>query len=323
MSELIGGMIGLAVRSVMIGWLAAALFWGLVGAAIAAWGRLPVAVGALVGGLLPVVGAAGLAVVAGARRSGELTAGIARQHVSTLPGAESAPAWQQRSGWSPQGGWQQQPWPASGPPGTRAPGTGWGGAPAGGGWGQQPAAGWTGQPAADQWPAGQGWGGAPAAPTGYGQPIPGGAPVRTRSPALPQTLLLGGLGLVMVVFAVGLVLTWVSVPGADDYGAFDLPMGFLLIFTELVLGLAAWLSLHVARRWVAILVAWFSSWWLVIGLAALTATDRFTDLLARVSSAPTTAGAELGPAPYLIFVAALLGLGASAACLALAPAPAR
>lgn len=321
MSELIGGVIGLAVRSVMIGWLAAALFWGLVGAAIAAWGRLPVAVGALVGGLLPVVGAAGLAVVAGARRSGDLTAGIAPPHVSTLPGAESAPAWQQPNGWSPQGGWQQQPWPAAGAPGTpTAPGTGWGGAPAAGGWAQQPAPGWTGQPAVGQWPAQPGAG---ASPAGYGQPIPAGAPARTRSPALPQPLLLGGLGLVMVAFAVGLVLTWVSVPGADDYGAFDLPMGFLLIFTELVLGLAAWLSLHLARRWVAILVAWFSSWWLVIGLAALTATDRFTDLLARVSSAPTTTGAELGPAPYLIFVAALLGLAWSAGCLALAPAPAR
>lgn len=325
MWEFIGGMIGLAARSVMIGWLAAALFWGLTGAAIAAWGRLPVAVGALVGGLLPVVGVLGLAVVAGARRSGELTSGLARQHLSTLPGAP-APSWQQ-PGWPPGGpngnpsGYQPGGWPpggaAPGGPGGFQPGGGWsaGGAAQPGGWQQNP--GWPGGMSGG--PATGGW---PAAPTGS---PPSGVPAatRTRGPARSQQLLLAGLGLVALVFASGFVLTWFHIPGSGSYGAFSLPMGFLLVFTLLVLGIAGWLSLHAARRWVAILVAWFSSWWLVIGLAALTATDRFTDLLAKVSSAPTSSGAELGPAAYAVFAAALLGLGWSAAALGLAPAARR
>src|SRR6476620_620997 len=88
MWDVISGVIGLAYHSLLIGWLAAAIFWGITGAALAGWGRLPVAIGAAAGAGVPVIGAAVIAVVALARRGASAAA----------PGLAQAATWADRSG---------------------------------------------------------------------------------------------------------------------------------------------------------------------------------------------------------------------------------
>ncbi|WP_196073271.1 hypothetical protein [Nakamurella alba] len=281
MWDTLTGLAGLLFHSLLTLWLASALFWAVAGAAIASWGRLPVLIGVATG-LVPVLGGAVLAVMAGARRGADMAPQLSRlgdpSGGPAIPpgsgpgfGHGTAPGWGGGAvqGWGSAGhGW------SAGPAAGQLPGS----APSAASGGPGQGAGWPGQ--------GPGWSGQPGAPGGSGQPgsagpwsqSPGGHGAAPSSPPRRNgisvlAILLGVVGgLVVIGFAATLFLSWLT-PSSGPVGAFDVGLGVPLIVTCLVGVLCAAVVWRAPRRWAAVLAAWFAAWWFVIGMVAVTNPD--------------------------------------------------
>lgn len=81
-----------AISSLLMAWLCTAFAWGVAGAALASWGRLPVWVGAMAGAVFPILGAAGVGALA-LTRAGRASIGSAdrKRRNLGLTGAKSKP----------------------------------------------------------------------------------------------------------------------------------------------------------------------------------------------------------------------------------------
>lgn len=312
-------LLALARHALLVSWLAAAIFWGIAGWAIAVWGRIPGAIGAAAGAIFPVVGTAVIAVVVLARQGGKAAEKQVVRYQSNRAVKAGGSAGAASFGWS-SGDVPAVPaaplW-ATDPPGT-------------------------GPLAAASLPVSES-----ATDTSgvFGWPSSGedddatndvmsGLSISSATSASPRrgvpawfltVAVLSPLVVMCVLLAVSLFSHWLYVANVVRLGSITVGAALPIIITIIVVMLAGAGCWRRPHGWIAVLVAWFSTWWLVLGLTAVTATSDLSAALGSlvsfdvIQNAATSIGitldtatfahaVELGSGPYIMLGAAVAGI---------------
>jgi hypothetical protein len=284
------------VSSLLMAWLLAAFAWGVAGAALASWARLPLWTGVIAGAAFPVLGVAVLALVVAARHTGR---------DSIVPAGNRPGDFGAGGAGSGSGGWTSRPAPTIGAPDTSFGGFGDVGTPwssTSDAWGSQFPAGaessWTSTAEPASYPD---WGLTEPA-------VPFGSATASVAVSKPSRLALSqaGHGIVFGVLALGALATlfvnsWVRISATSDLSfslnAWDLGLGQMMLVTFLEFASFAVIAVFRRTRWLGVLAVFAGTWWLLLWWVAVQVGGGVRHLVRNVEVREVTLNAtyRLGP----------------------------
>ena len=281
-------------------WLVAAIFWAIAGVAAASWANINVALGGVIGAATLFLGCAGILLFGAAKRhraNGSVfddqpdAGSLSTRPNGSLPGVSDLD----------QGSFGR---PGLGQSGFGETGLGQSG------FGQS------------------GFGETGLGQPGFGEPRFGAAETTAntqepesaarRASGAPTIVALSVAGAVTAGFAAAIFAPWLTLGFGVEIDGTEVAFVPLLCTVLCVAGAAA-LSWRGPRRLPALVVAWFSSWWLLIGILALTSGGQLADTITAVGNQAVTrlsldtelAGystVTIGTGVTLVAVAGLLGV---------------
>src|SRR5664280_2786276 len=306
----LSGWMNLVWGDLFAAWLMAAIFWAIAGMAAASWARTSRTLGGVIGASTLFLGTFGIVIFGIAKRQ-RATGGPTLDHrydvdasgtpnvvghdTSGFAGGSVGPTGFDSTGFDSTGsGSKGFGDPGFGQPGFGDPGFG------------QPSFGETGF----------GEPGFPASGSALGVGRPDrGTDHRSSTPAI---IWLSIAAAVIAGFAAALFAPWLTLGFGVELDGTEVALVPLLC-TVLAIALAVGLSWRGPRLLPALVVAWFSSWWLLIGIIALTSGGQLADLITstgndavtRLSLETELAGyttVTLGIGVTLVSLAGLLGV---------------
>jgi len=306
-------------------WLVAAVFWAVAGIAAASWARMSPMVGGLIGGATLFLGCAGILIYGAARKSGA----VPTEHAT--PGLSSPRPHDPRFG--DPGGRGNDMGDGTGGFGTPGSTTGFGTPGATGGFGTPGATGGFGTPGATGGfgtPGATGGFGAPGSTTGFGtggfdtpavhsSEFTGGGAVPPATNSGPfRAIILTGAAVVGAVYLSAAFTPWVSFGFGLEIDGSEVAL-VPLMCTVVAVAVCAGFCWQGPRRLPAVVIAWFSSWWMLLGILALSEGGYVADTISSLSARAVatlqldeqyaqTASVTLGIGVSLVALGGLAGL---------------
>ena len=279
-------------------WLVAAVFWAVAGIAAASWARMSPMVGGLIGGATLFLGCAGILIYGAARKSGA----VPTEHAT--PGLSSPRPHDPRFG--DPGGRGNDMGDGTGGFGTPGSTTGFGTPGATGGFG------------------------APGSTTGFGtggfdtpavhsSEFTGGGAVPPATNSGPfRAIILTGAAVVGAVYLSAAFTPWVSFGFGLEIDGSEVAL-VPLMCTVVAVAVCAGFCWQGPRRLPAVVIAWFSSWWMLLGILALSEGGYVADTISSLSARAVatlqldeqyaqTASVTLGIGVSLVALGGLAGL---------------
>ena len=340
----LSGWMNLLWGDLFAAWLMAAIFWAIAGMAAASWARTSRTLGGVIGASTLFLGTFGIVIFGIAKRQ-RVTGGPASDHrydvdasgtpnvsghdTSGFAGGSGGPTGFDSTGFDSTGfgstGFGQSGYGTTGFASTGSGSKGFGDP----GFGQpgfgQPGSGdpGFGQPGLGE--TGFGEPGFPASGSALGTGRPDrGTDHRSSTPAI---VWLSIVVAAIAGFIAALLAPWLTLGLGVEVDGTEVALVPLLC-TILAIAVAVGLSWRGPRRLPAVVVAWFSSWWLLIGIIALTSGGQLADLITSAGNDAVTrfsletelAGyttVTLGIGVTLVSLAGLLGVSWGAAAVVL------
>lgn len=304
MGGFLSGAWDLVRGGLLTSWLVAALFWALAGVAAASWARMSPFVGGIVGALTLFVGCLVILIYGAARKAGPTAADIRIGHGESGRG-------------TPAGSAPPDPW--FGPTGfgtTDASTTGFGTTGLGTTGSGTTGFGTTGVGATSFGTSGFG---VPAGGAHFGAGGTGPSP-DASVPAEPvagsgvlRVVALTTITVVTAMFLAASFTPWVSLGIGVEIDGSDVALTPLLC-TIVAVGVSAAFCWRGPRRFPAAVIAWFCSWWLLLGILALGEGGYLADTITS-SAASVISNLQIDQR-YADTASVTLGVGISLVALA-------